>query len=442
MAYEISLSKQWLFALLFLFLYSCKTSGPGIFGKKSLHEQYSDRIINAGLRSTVLGSLWFGAAEQSVASPVDIPLPYRETGYFAADKPSAAGFRFSAQRGQKLVIVLDRKPTDHFTLYIDLWKVSGEMTRPKHIAAADTSAYTIQHEVDETSNYILRLQPELLSSGEYTIAIHLGPSLAYPIKAPGKDHIKSLWGTSRDGGIRRHEGIDMFAPRRTPVIAAANGRVTGVSETGIGGKVIWLRAENRDYALYYAHLDSQMVKDGDIVQLGDTIGLMGNTGNAKATSPHLHFGIYSHDGPVDPLPFVNPEEKAPEKVIASTRLVGHLARTSSSSHIYSEPNQNSSSRTFIPENTLIRVEGATSSWYKISLPDDRRGFLNYRSVNKIDEPVRSLVLKNNIPIRDEPDSLAAKKTSISAGETVDILAAFNEYYFISIRNQITGWIAK
>jgi murein DD-endopeptidase MepM/ murein hydrolase activator NlpD len=429
--------------ILFLFIISCKTSGPGIFGKKSLHEQYGDRLTDAGLKSTALGSSWFKMAEQSVLYPLDIKIPYKETGYFSAERPAAAGLRFNASRGQKLSIRLDRKPVTNFTIYIDLLKSSTADRGPKFLAAADTAMYSIQYEVEENSTYILRIQPELLGSGEYTISITAGPSLAYPIKAPGKNHIKSFWGAERDRGARKHEGIDLFAAFRTPVVASASGTVTRVDETPIGGKVVWLRPENKNYTLYYAHLDSQLVSAGQKVEVGDTLGLMGNTGNAQFTSPHLHFGVYTFGGAIDPFPFVNPDIIEPEKISAPTKLVGKLLRSVSvQTNIYSQPEITSLPLAKIPAHTLLRAEAAVSTWFKVTMPDGKQAFIKSNSVNETDKPLRNFDLKASTPLLDRPDSLAAKKTSISSGETVDILGNFNDYYFISTRNKVTGWIMK
>lgn len=422
---------------------SCKTSGPGIFGKKSPHEQYSDRLTKAGLRSTALGSSWFRVAEESVSAPLTISVPYKETGYFSADRPAAAGLRFYAVRGQKITITIERKPATNFTLYIDLWKAEEGKSQPKYIVAADTSSYSIEHEVKENAPFILRLQPELLSSGEYTVSVTAGPSLAYPIKAPGKNHIKSFWGAERDAGARKHEGIDMFASRRTPVVAAANGRVTRVTETPIGGKVVWLRVKGKDYTLYYAHLDSQLVSDGQNLAIGDTLGLMGNTGNARTTSPHLHFGVYTFDGPIDPLPFVKPVEELPENISASTKLLGKLARSNTTtSNAFSEPANKAHDIFTVQPNTLLRIEAATSNWFKIRLPNGQLGFIKSSMINEIDKPLRNLTLKNNLPLLEKPNSLAAKKTSIPPGETVDILGSFENYYFVRTRENTTGWLTK
>ena len=428
---------------LIVFFVSCKTSGPGIFGKKTPHAQYADRLTSAGLQSTALGSSWFRVAQQSISVPLTITIPYKETGYFSADRPAATGLRFGARRGQKLSITLEKKPVTNFALYIDLWQAQEAGAQPKHIASADTATNALQYEVEENGTYILRLQPELLSSGEYTITITSGPSLAYPIKAPGKNHIKSFWGADRDGGARTHEGIDMFAARKTPVVAAAPGKITRVHETEIGGKVVWLRVADKNYTLYYAHLDTQLVNDGESVETGDTLGLMGNTGNARTTSPHLHFGVYTFRGPVDPLPFVDPAESLPEKITASTKLLGKLARVQQAgSSIYGEPVASSTARGIISANTLLQIDAATADWLKVRLPNNQQGFIKTNSLQEIEKPVRSIAIKETLSLLDLPDSLAAKKTTIIPGETVDILAHYADYYFIKTRQNITGWIIK
>jgi murein DD-endopeptidase MepM/ murein hydrolase activator NlpD len=55
---------------------------------------------------------------------------------------------------------------------------------------------------------------------------------------------------------------------------------------------------------YYAHLDRQLVTAGTYVKEGDLIGLVGSSGNARGSAPHLHFGIYTAGGAVDPLPYI------------------------------------------------------------------------------------------------------------------------------------------
>ena len=109
----------------------------------------------------------------------------------------------------------------------------------------------------------------------------------------------------REGGARTHEGIDIFAPRGTPVLAATEGRIGFTGNRGLGGKQVWLRDRKRRQSLYYAHLDSIAIAERTLVAPGDTLGFVGNTGNAITTPPHLHFGIYKgFSGAIDPLHFI------------------------------------------------------------------------------------------------------------------------------------------
>ena len=77
-----------------------------------------------------------------------------------------------------------------------------------------------------------------------------------------------------------------------------------------GEKTVWLRDGERGLSYYYAHLDSQLVRAGEYVERGDTVGLVGNTGNARTTPPHLHFGIYAN-GARDPYPYLQGEDAPP-----------------------------------------------------------------------------------------------------------------------------------
>lgn len=128
-------------------------------------------------------------------------------------------------------------------------------------------------------------------------------SMVFPVA--GKiSVIGSFWGAVRDGGKRKHEGIDIFARKGTPVVAVTDGVVVDVGNTSRGGKTVWLRSSNNDFAYYYAHLDRQLVQPGQYVKKGDRLGTLGNSGNAKFTPSHLHFGIYTYAGAVNPLPYV------------------------------------------------------------------------------------------------------------------------------------------
>jgi murein DD-endopeptidase MepM/ murein hydrolase activator NlpD len=114
---------------------------------------------------------------------------------------------------------------------------------------------------------------------------------------PGRTNFIDSWGYPRSGG-RRHKGADMFAPMNEPVYAVASGTVS-VANGGIGGKTIWLRTGS--VAFYYAHLNDWAVESGQRVEQGQLIAYNGNTGNARGTSPHVHFQIHpSGRGAINP----------------------------------------------------------------------------------------------------------------------------------------------
>jgi len=430
-----------LFSLLIFILFfqvACTLTGPsGIFGKRSPHEQYSRKLTDAGLRPTALGTLWFSEAEKSLNKPLIVSVPYKESGYFAAERPRAAALKFEAKRGQRISISLQKKPASGFTIYVDLWELKNGRNK-KLLAYADTNASPFTYDIEDEGTYILRLQPELLSAGEYTLVISSGPSLAFPVKS---GRIGSFWGDNRDRGARRHEGIDIFAAKRTPVIAAAEGIINRVGENNLGGKVIFLRPKDKNYSLYYAHLDEHLVRMGQRVSEGDTIGLVGNTGNAKHTSPHLHFGIYAMGGAVDPFAFVNPNVKRPLPITASISQLGRSLRTVDRHVILREaPNQEGNSLAKMPLNTLVLVEAACSGWYKVSLPDDTQGYISSSSLSSVSKPLKLLTLKMDSALLDKPQKDAARKLILKAGSVVEVLGLFGDFSYVS-HEQAAGWLA-
>ncbi len=106
---------------------------------------------------------------------------------------------------------------------------------------------------------------------------------------PGRTQFTNSWGAPRSGG-RGHRGTDMFAPWNEPMYAVASGTVY-IRNGGLGGKVIWLTANN-GVAYYYAHLNDWNVGNGQRVNQGQTIGFNGDSGNARGGRPHLHFEIH------------------------------------------------------------------------------------------------------------------------------------------------------
>jgi len=138
----------------------------------------------------------------------------------------------------------------------------------------------------------LRIQLALGRAARYDVAIASSPLLAFPVQGVDGAAIWSGFGADRDGGRRAHRGVDIFAARGTPVLAATDGFVTRVETTRVGGNVIWMQPLFGNMRVYYAHLSEQWVEPGEFVLAGQPLGAVGNTGNAITTPPHLHFGVY------------------------------------------------------------------------------------------------------------------------------------------------------
>lgn len=127
-------------------------------------------------------------------------------------------------------------------------------------------------------------------------------SLPVPVDGIAARQIADTFGAAR-GRDRRHEGIDIFAARGTAVRSTTRGVVVAIRDTGLGGRQVWVLGPGRERH-YYAHLDDWApgLATGDIVEPGTRLGSVGDTGNARGTPPHLHYGVYGTDGAADPLP--------------------------------------------------------------------------------------------------------------------------------------------
>jgi len=139
--------------------------------------------------------------------------------------------------------------------------------------------------------------------------------IAMPLKAISRKQIADTWHAPR-GIDRKHEGQDIFAPLGTPIYSATAGYIYNVGEDNLGGHTVSvIGAGGRVY--YYAHLDSYapQIAGGDPVTTRTVLGYVGSTGNAVGTPPHLHFGVYTTSGAINPLPLLTdrPPETPPAK---------------------------------------------------------------------------------------------------------------------------------
>ena len=116
--------------------------------------------------------------------------------------------------------------------------------------------------------------------------------LLFPL--PGYDRRQLRDNFDEGRGKRRHEALDIMAPRGTPVVAVDDGRIAKLFKSAAGGLTVYQFDAEEKYAYYYAHLDGYApgLAEGQRMKRGDPIGFVGSTGNAPASAPHLHFTVF------------------------------------------------------------------------------------------------------------------------------------------------------
>ena len=367
-----------------------------LFQKTTPHDDYARALDRAGLQEAALGRQWHQAADQALRDSLVVTLPVLETGYFRPEQPTAASYRYVVRAGELVHVRLTLAPGPVLAprVFVDAFALApGQQPDLLKWTATDTTAagsYDYSYQAADDAQHLLRVQPELLAAGRYTLRLWRGPGLGlFPVKGRTDQAIGSFWGNERDGGARRHEGVDIFAPRGTPAVAAADGYITRTGETKLGGRVVWL-ADAQGQHLYYAHLDRQLVQPGQRVRAGDTLGLVGNTGNARTTPPHLHFGIYrAGRGAIDPWPFLHREDPIPTPLAGPDRR-GEWVR----------PRPALATRQ-LPATLPLLVLGQRASWLRVELPNGQRRYVAARMVAPA-QPLRRLVLAAAHEIQAEP----------------------------------------
>ena len=414
------------------------------FHHATLHEAYQASLEQAGLLATGLGRDWITVASTVLDSPTAIELPYKESGYLPADSAVALAYRFEARRGEAYVVSLTMFGRQPFRVFVDLYRAPRDsLDAPRHVASVDSLSPNLSGVFHRDGAYLLRLQPELLRGGRYTLTVEVGPSLAFPVTGKDSRAILSAFGASRDGGRRQHHGVDIFAARGTPVLAAAAGRITRVREGGLGGKVVWQLDRDRGQYLYYAHLDSQAVIRRQEIGPGDTIGFVGNTGNARTTPPHLHFGIYRRGlGPVDPWPFLHLPATKLEPIKADTTSLGHWIRVHRTTAVRNEPRVEGEVITRVPRHALMKAQAVTGSWFRVTLPDGVVGYVPGDVAERADRPLSQRWLTAGEPLFDAPTPNAALVVAAPMDVVVWVFGRYAEYEFVQLAGIRAGWAGR
>jgi murein DD-endopeptidase MepM/ murein hydrolase activator NlpD len=147
-----------------------------------------------------------------------------------------------------------------------------EMTAPEPIAAPPSAAAAI-------------LTPESVVPVENQLLI--------PVSGIKANALQDTFNQAR-GAERRHEAMDIVAPKGTQVFAVADGKIAKLFNSKLGGLTLYQFDTNAQLAYYYAHLDryADGVQEGMVLKRGDLVGYVGTSGNADPNTPHLHFAVF------------------------------------------------------------------------------------------------------------------------------------------------------
>jgi murein DD-endopeptidase MepM/ murein hydrolase activator NlpD len=423
----------------FSLLYSCSKEEkvPEPFKPKNDHEAYQYSLQQANLLSTALGADWQKSATNSLENPIKVAAPYQEAFYLAPNEATAVSYHFEAKRGQKIQVSFSAESAESTQLFVDLFRID-ESEKFRHVASADKETLMLGFEPRADAAYVLRFQPELLRGGNFKVTIENVPTLQFPVAGKTARAIQSVWGDARDGGRRSHEGVDIFARRGTYVLAPTEGYVSFVGVRGIGGKVVWLKDQKRSQSLYFAHLDKLIAKQGTYVQPGDTLGTVGNTGNARTTPPHLHFGVYKN-GAVNPFYYLQDPPAKVKAVGDEIALLGGYARLTRNTGMKTAPADRRPNNS-LSRNELAKVVGMNSDSYRIQLANGKYGYVPRRYLTDTQRPLEVVSLAAGGDLLKSPDQQSVWQ-SLEAGEEVAILGRHADYWYVKNGSGETGWLS-
>jgi hypothetical protein len=177
------------------------------------------------------------------------------------------------------------------------------------------------------------------------------------------------------------------------------------------------------------------------VRPGDTLGFVGNTGNARTTPPHLHFGIYMRGlGPVDPhFHLYDPPQDA-DAFAGDTTLVGGWARIGNAdATIRARPGVNAPVVAVVPGLTPVALVAGSGRWYRARLPDGREGYVAVRDTEVL-APLETTTVVTGSLLRALPQPTGAAIDSVADGETVPVLGRFGEYALVQRAAGPPGWL--
>lgn len=401
---------------------------------------------------------WEAAAADALSSPPAVRAPFRETLDLSVPRRSAVAYRLELKRLQKVEVEIQAPSLKGGGVLIELLELRDEAPA-RTVASGRRGDHTFRTTAPRDGTYVLRVQPELGFGGLYRLAIGgsierepppVASGIVFPVEGKDRSAIRSFFGDSRDGGSRSHRGVDIFAARGTPVVAAADGVVQTVATTPVGGRIVWLRADALQLTFYYAHLDEQTVRQGERVSAGAMLGRVGNTGNATGTSPHLHFGVYAvGNRALDPVAYFGgsdvrlagrPLDGASAGV--DPGALGTWRRAGDGVRLRTSPDLAAAIVAELPKHTGVRLVGSGSDWVRVHLADGVAGFIQPSDIHRAETAIERRQASHELVLREELDRASAALGVIPAGATIEVLAVYGDHAYVRGPDGRTGWTAN
>ena len=173
---------------------------PQLYRVDNAHEDYWISLQQADLAETALGKDWLSASETALSEPVDISTPFEETFYADPRTAFALAYRFDAIRGHRYTVEVSLNGEEPTRVFIDLfrWASEDRQTWTK-VASAPKEESRVEFEPRLNVPYVVRIQPELLRGGQFTISIRNQASLGFPVKGYDRRSIGSRFGDPATG---------------------------------------------------------------------------------------------------------------------------------------------------------------------------------------------------------------------------------------------------
>jgi hypothetical protein len=182
-----------------------------------------------------------------------------------------------------------------------------------------------------------------------------------------------------------------------------------------------------------------MVKPGIRVSQGHVLGLVGTTGNAKYTSPHLHFGIYQ-SGSKDPLYYIHQFEQMMAALSVDTAFLQKPFKVrSKNTTLRTGPSSRLPAKAALQKDTYLTAIGQSDDWYRVALPDETEGYVLKKHVVPLSEG-KLIRLDTTEVLLSAIRRDAVPVATLTEDTAVEILARFENYNFVKTEKGKAGWL--